>query len=82
MMRHHLAKGAIIMLAFVAVGMKGESDQGEDEKKQEKKRILPSQVRISRISTKASLGIRRVSLPISEGLIRCPPWHSRERNPS
>jgi hypothetical protein len=72
MMHSHPAQGAILMLASVVVRMKGESNQGEDEKKQEEKRILPSQVRISRISTMADLGVRKVVLPISEGLIRCP----------
>jgi hypothetical protein len=72
MMHRHQTQGAIIMLASIAVGMKGESNQGEDEKKQEEKRILPSQVPISRVSTTADLDVRRVVPPISEGLIRCP----------
>jgi hypothetical protein len=72
MMHCQQAQGAIIMLASVVVRMKGEADQGEDEKKQEEKRILPSQVRISRNSTTADLGVRKVVPPISEGLIRCP----------
>ena len=60
MMHARQTQGAIDMLESIVVGMKSEANQGEDQKKQEEKRILPPQMLILRISTMADLHMRRV----------------------